>query len=199
MIGLLERRPLASLLVLLAALAATISLELQTAPGEEQDVTLLLPPTPSQASGRTDAVAPPPEQYEGWTAVALARPLFAPNRRPRAAASTATQAPTVLPRLTGVVIYGEYRRAIFTGAGGAKPVPASERANVVGYTVQSIKAGQVTLAGPGGTQVLRPSFDARPPQAAGASPVSGGPAPFAAATDVMQSLRGLPGFSGTAR
>lgn len=44
-----------------------------------------------------------------------------------------------------------------------------------GCTVQSIEAGQVTLAGPGGREVLRPAFDARALGGAAGLPGAAGP------------------------
>lgn len=134
----------------------------------------------------------------------LVRPLFASTRRPTVdAPSGPAPMPASLPRLTGIMVDGATRSAIFAATGGGRPIVVQEGGRVGGYTVQSIDAGQVTLDGPGGSQVLRPSFDARPQSAANVPAIPGavgkGPAPFAMATDVMQSLRGLPGFNGTPR
>ena len=107
-------------------------------------------------------------------------------------------------------MHGGSRSAIFAAAGTGRPAVVGEGGRVGGYTVQAIEAGQVTLAGPGGSQVLRPAFDARAPGAA--PPPSAGllpgvpacppsavrpPAAFSPA-DVLQSLRGVPGLSGAA-
>jgi hypothetical protein len=95
-----------------------------------------------------------------------------------------------------------------TGTG--RPAVVGEGGQVGGFVVQPIEAGQVTIAGPGGPQVLRPAFDARAPSAAppgaglpGVPPGVPGPGaakPPAAVSpvDVLQSLRGLPGVSGGA-
>jgi len=206
MTRLLERRPLVVLLGLWAGLAATIAFELQRGSREEQYVTSDRPPTASQTSGRTGPVAAPPEQQGKWAAVAIARPLFAPDRRPRAAAGVATRAPAVLPRLTGVMISAENRRAIFDSVDGAKSSLVSEGTVVAEFRVQKIEVGRVILLGPDGARVVRPSFDQRPaavvasaPNALDTAPSFASPAPFTTGTDVMQLLRGLPDHSGAAR
>lgn len=210
------RPVLAGLLGLAIVLAGTIALELNGVVADDDAMT----PTNSRLpAARAEPAAPsavPPAPGErgvergvdGRQAVVdgvLARPLFAATRRPAAivpTAAPAAAAPANLPRLAGVLVNGGSRSAIFAGAGSGKPIVAQEGSQVGAYTVQAIEAGQVTLMGPGGVQVVRPSFDTRAPgQAAAPPPVNAaaGTAPFAAANDVMPSLRGLPGFTGAAR
>jgi hypothetical protein len=132
----------------------------------------------SAAAGTTKSAPPkadPPaalaalqaDQLQGWLQTTLARPLFEPGRRPPpgAAPTRVTTAPR-LPRLAGVLITPDRRQVIFAGGDG-KPIIVGEGATIDGFVVQTITAGQVTVLGPEGAQVLRPSFDPdrRPPQA----------------------------------
>ncbi len=192
-------RALAGLLGLGILLAGTIALEL---PGGVGDDGAMIPSIPRPPSARPSPAAALPLARDGRQELVdaiLARPLFVASRRPAAVAAGPAAAPANLPRLAGILLNGGSRSVIFAGAGNGRPVVAHEGAQVGAYTVQSIEAGQVTLSGPSGAQVLRPSFDPRPRevgglQAPGVSPGAGG-----AAADVMQSLRNLPGFPGAAR
>lgn len=206
-------RPLlAGLLGLAVVLTGTIALELN---GVVADDDAMSPKDSRPPAARAEPaaaqsavpLAPAERSADGRQAVVdaiLARPLFAATRRPAAVAAApapAEAAPANLPRLAGVLVNGGSRRAIFAEAGG-KPIVAHEGSQIGAYTVQAIAAGQVTLTGPGGVQVVRPSFDTRAPGQAAAPPpftAAAGTAPFAAANDVMPSLRGLPGFTGAAR
>ncbi len=196
------QRGLVGLLAIAVLLAGMISLELTGRVADDGD---MIASTPRPPPALPNPAAPSPALEEDRQALLdgiLARPLFAATRRPVTAPSGPAPAPASLPRLAGILVNGDARSAIFAGSGGAKPVVVQVGAQIGGYTVQSIEAGQVTLGSTGGAQVVRPTFDARPQSAAG-GPAAGqaakGAAPFAAATDVMQSLRGLPGFPGAAR
>lgn len=127
-------------------------------------------------------------------AAILARPLFSPKRHP-AATATASAAPSAaLPRLAGTILHGVDRSVIFTLAGG-KPMVAHEGSEVGGYTVRAIQAGRVTLAGPDGEHVLRPTFG--PQTAASAQPPVGTPTlPPGAAGLAPLNLPALRGFAG---
>jgi len=193
------QRALAGLLGLAAVLAGTISLELA---GIVADDGGMIANVTRPSSARPNPAAAPlvlGDSRQAQVDDILARPLFVASRRPAAAVAGPAAAPVNLPRLAAVLVNGPSRSVIFAAAEGGRPVVAQEGAQIGAYTVQAIEAGQVTLAGPGGTRVLRPTFDARQRATANAAPVTGGPAPVAAVTDVMQSLRGLPGFSGAAR
>jgi hypothetical protein len=138
---------------------------------------------------------PDPDQVARWAATSLARPLFAPGRRPPAQGA-ATKSDTPVedpPRIAGTMVTPAGRRAIFA-ARGDKPLVVGEGAQVGAFTVQSIKAGQVTLLGPGGIRVLSLTFDPDAPMppaqaptlpgvAANVTPGAGIPVP------------GLPGFT----
>jgi hypothetical protein len=116
-------------------------------------------------------------QHRGaWLQVVLARPLFEPSRRPPAEGPGVTAAAPGLPRLAGVMVTATGRQAIFAGSGD-KPVILGEGARLGGFTVQSIAAGQVTVTGPNGPQVLHPSFDPNPQT----SMLASAPRPFGGA------------------
>lgn len=187
-------RALAAVLGLGVLLAGTIALEL---PGIVADDGAMIATVPSPTPARPSPAKLPrvarvdrDELVDGI----LARPLFAVTRRPTAVAARTATAPANLPRLAGILVNGRNRSVIFAAREGGRPIVAQEGAQVGVYTVQSIEAGQVTLSGPSGAQVLHPSFDPRPRDPGAAA----GPG-AAVATDVMQSLRNLPGFSGVAR
>lgn len=146
-----------------AALSVMILLELRGRPREGEATTPFpaasLPPTaPSRPAGSD------PGQAAQRVATSLARPLFSPSRRPPAAspAMLGAAAPS-LPRVAGVVITASGRRAIFATKNGAKPLVVGEGGQVGAFTVQSIRAGQVTVLGPEGERVLKPAFDPDPP------------------------------------
>ena len=196
------QRSLAGLLALGVVLAATIALELT---GGVADDGGMMASTPRPAPALPSRAAASPVLEDDRQALVdgiLARPLFATTRHPADAPAGPAPTPVGLPRLAGILVHGSSRSAIFAASGSARPVVIQEGGRVGGYTVQSIEAGQVTLVGPGGSQVLRPAFDGRPQSAAaglpGAGPAARASAPFAS-TDVLQSLRGLPGFSGAPR
>lgn len=65
--------------------------------------------------------------------------------------------------MAGVVITASGRRAIFAAKNGVKPLVVGEGGQVGAFTVQSIRAGQVTVLGPEGERVLKPAFDPDPP------------------------------------
>jgi general secretion pathway protein N len=93
--------------------------------------------------------------------VVLARPLFSPDRRPLVAAAHSVSG---LPRLSGIVVSGARKVALFAGPG--RTIVAEEGLRVGAYDVVAISDSGVTVAGPGGTTVLRPVFDPALPAAA---------------------------------
>lgn len=196
------QRSLVGLLALGVLLAATIALELT---GGVADDGGMMASTPRSAPALPSRAAASPVLEDDRQALVdgiLARPLFATTRRPADAPAGPAPTPVGLPRLAGILVHGSSRSAIFAASGSARPVVIQEGGRVGSYIVQSIEAGQVTLVGPGGSQMLRPAFDARPQSAAaglpGVGPAARASAPFAS-TDVLQSLRGLPGLSGAPR
>lgn len=164
----MTRGGLVALAALAVGLAAVVGLELR--PGIE-DQGGMSPAAPRTAPrSPTAAAAPGPADYAqdhaaDWVRTVLARPLFAPGRR--AAAAAVPGAATVrLPRVTGILVDGSRRSVIFASVDGGKPLVVAEGAEISGFRVQSIDTGQVTVVGPDGPSVLRPSFDPTPRQAA---------------------------------
>ncbi|MDO9712295.1 hypothetical protein [Paracraurococcus lichenis] len=108
----------------------------------------------------------PPDRSGEWAATALARPLFAQDRRPVAEprlAAAGGPAARDLPRLAGVMITPGGGAAIFAPAGEhAKPQVLRVGDRLGEFEVKAILAGEVMLAGPEGERSLRTSFDPRP-------------------------------------
>lgn len=161
------RRAALALLALAAALAAVVAVQLRDG---VPDGTPQGGPVPASSQGRSTAqpaapgdAALPPMDRSGWAAAALARPLFSRSRRPPSVAEAGPAAAAGLPRLAGVVVNGTDRSAILVPADGGRPVVAREGAQVGGVTIQTIQAGRVTVLGPGGTRVLRPTADPNRP------------------------------------
>lgn len=147
-----------SLILLAASLGAVIAWEIAAS---RDDVPAAPPPsrTTSPNLPATPPVMPTGvERSAGWVATTLARPLFRPDRRPPAATpSGPAPAEEALPRLTGIMVSGDGRSAIF--AGSPQPIVLREGGRLGGFTVHLIESGQVTLLGPDGLREVRPSFD----------------------------------------
>lgn len=122
-----------------------------------EDVALPRPVSTPSANGPAGPAAVNAAEVQALADRILARPLFNPDRRPGAAAAQPGVADAALPRLSAVLVSGRGRSVIFAGPG--KPVTLNEGGRIGAYTVQSIGAGQVTLAGPDGARVLRPMPD----------------------------------------
>lgn len=160
-----------ALAITAAALLGTLTIELDR--GSPDFDTTSAPPRiapPVSAEPRQASAA---DHTNDWVAAILARPLFSPDRRPppedgqgRAASST------TLPRLAGVLVSPSGKAVFFAGDAGGKPVIVREGGRVGAFTVQVIEAGQVTVTGPEGTQVLRPVFEHNVSPPAPASPIS---------------------------
>jgi hypothetical protein len=121
--------------VLGAASAGAIAFALQAAPDDDRQHAAVgaAAGVPAGRPMPADAAA---EQLRRWLAASLARPLFAPDRRPIAAQARATSDAVALPRLSGIMITPTGSRAIFGGVGGGKPVVVAEGGSVGGYVVQ---------------------------------------------------------------
>jgi hypothetical protein len=108
------------------------------------------------AANETDTVA---KDTEGWARTIVARPLFAPTRRPpKNAEGRNAVASTGLPRLSGIMISRAGKRAIFSPEGG-KAETLAEGATLDDYTIRKISADRVVLSGAKGDMVLTPSYD----------------------------------------
>jgi hypothetical protein len=111
----------------------------------------------AEARSASADAAEAPDRHEDWLSEILARPLFSPTRRP---VETGVSG---LPRLTGIVVAGSQRVAIFAAPANGHPIVAQAGAHVGAYEVQTIGDAGVTVVGPGGTTLIRPIFDvARP-------------------------------------
>ncbi len=171
------------LAALLAVLAVAVGLEaMEEAPG----VVAVRTVPASGAPARSPAIVAEAGPTEVRTI--LARPLFAPNRRPPAGGVALPNAlPPSLPRVAGILMNGGQRSVIFASTGDTRPMVVHEGGELNGFRVQAIEDGQVTVVGPDGPRVLHPSFDPNPPAA---------PANRGVATPQIPGLPGLPGLSG---
>lgn len=176
---------LAALLALGAGLAAVVGVELR---GMLREGAAVPSPAPSVGTAAVQGAAPaaPANPRAQWVETALARPLFSRDRRAQAQPAAAAAAPAALPRLAGVVIHGAERSAILVPADGSRPVVAREGAQVGPVVIQAIRAGQVTVSGPGGTRVLHLTFGPQRPAETVPMPLGVSPAP------------GLPGLASPA-
>jgi hypothetical protein len=137
-------------------LCVAIYAEISAGPRE----TASYPATAGKALGTrehpADAVGAPDRRAE-WLNDIMARPLFSPTRRPVGTTVSG------LPRLTGIVVAGSERVAIFAAPASEHPIVAHSGTRVGAYEVQSIADDGVTVVGPGGTTLIRPIFDAARP------------------------------------
>jgi hypothetical protein len=154
--------------VVLVAMAALLAGLLTFELGEGSDVGSVSSIAASPAAPVASAEAqlrPGVDRTAVWVATILARPLFSPDRRPPTEAApmpaaVASPEDDTPPRLTGVLVSAQGRTAIFADPAGGKPIVLEEGGRLGRFTVQTIEAGQVTLAGPAGVAVLRPAFAA---------------------------------------
>jgi general secretion pathway protein N len=91
-----------------------------------------------------------------WVAASLARPLFAPDRRPVAGVLSADPG---MPRLAGIIASPDGAVAIFQPAGTVKPVVARSGERIGGWEVTAIAADAVNLRKENNVVVLSPRFD----------------------------------------
>lgn len=134
------------------ALCATLALEVSEWHGRAVARPLapqVMPPSRDEPPDNAGV----PDQHEAWFAQTLARPLFSPDRRPVEAGVRG------LPRLTGVVVNGSQRIAIFASPSGQHPIIVEAGGHVGAYQVQDIADAGVTVSGPQGTTMIRPIFD----------------------------------------
>jgi hypothetical protein len=138
-------------------LCAVIGVELGGG-GEARPELAAARPDPAVPGGGSAGAADARSQRDVRVRAILARPLFSPDRRPAAAAARSIAG---LPRLTGIVVTGTRKVAIFAAPG--KAVVAEEGLRLGAYEVTAISDAGVTVAGPEGTTMLRPIFDPAPP------------------------------------
>ncbi len=161
----MSRGVFAALGLCAAALAGVIALQLRGIRGDEVTSGAAAAAVARWRPAPTVPTPPPPDRSRDWAATALARPLFAPDRRPvpePRAAVAGGPGGRDLPRLAGVLVAPGGGAAIFAAAGeGAKPLVLRVGDRVSEFEVKAIVAGEVTLTGPEGDRVVRPSFDPR--------------------------------------
>ncbi len=118
------------------------------------------------------STAASPDRSEHDAADALARPLFIEGRRPPSAAvARAAAAPAeTLPRLSGVMIAGRRRLAIFEI--GDRSVSGGVGDAVGVQRIVAITPASVTLQGPFGVRTLSLAFDPKPALQPAAPPPS---------------------------
>jgi hypothetical protein len=151
----------------------------------------------------TDSVPPPGfgrpgpgESSDETVADILARPLFSPDRVAAPNDRSAGPGQTAdLPRLSGILIASDSRRAIFQPVGTGRAKVVEEGETVGAWRVQQIAVGAITVTGAAGTYRLTPKFDAQP---ASAGPVDAPaqrpvpPNPAGAVNFANQAQPGLP-------
>jgi hypothetical protein len=118
-------------------------------------VTHAIAPHPVSASANTAE-----ERDTGdWADTVLGRPLFTVGRRPpKSSGGGHLAANTGLPRLAGIMITPQGKRAIFAPDGG-KPLVVAEGGALDDATVRTIKRDRVVVTGPKGEQTLWPTYD----------------------------------------
>jgi hypothetical protein len=144
------------LLTLLCGLSvAVIALELSYETGHEkvggQNAVEAAYVAPAPSKG----VGPAADAVDQWVAVALARPLFAADRKPASSSS----GDGGLPRLTGVIDSPSDAVAIFQAAGNERPVLARRGDAVAGWQVTTIAGDAVGLQRADGRLIIKPEFD----------------------------------------
>jgi hypothetical protein len=141
-------------------LAAVIALELLGGIGENADaaaVTATRADTDAAITRITSTRVAAPEVPAGI----LARPLFAPSRRPDRTPESATPEKTVtdLPRLTGIVTVMGKKLAIFQPWGGGKPIVGGVGTAIEGRKIEAISVDEIVMTGPDGDERIRPLPD----------------------------------------
>jgi hypothetical protein len=149
---------MAGLGLIILGLSGTIAFEV--AGGSDQATHL------SPGSALVTRVAAPglatrsPNETDRQVNEILARPIFSSDRKP---IGSAARGITGLSRLTGIVVTGTSKIAIFAGPSGGKPVVVEEGSRVNAFEVTSISGAGVTVVGPGGATMMTPVFDRSPP------------------------------------
>jgi general secretion pathway protein N len=116
-------------------------------------------------------VARPTGQVKGsrdqWASTLLARPLFAPDRKP---VGDSPAASIGLPRLAGIIASADGAVAIFQPAGSVKAVVARHGDTVAGWEVTTVALDTVTLRKANDRIVLKPRFNGVETTAGAAEP-----------------------------
>jgi hypothetical protein len=146
-------RPLAVLCILLmvvvAAEATSYRPGASNLAGEQRGTAEQVPPWAAKGTAETARAV------DQWLAVALARPLFAPDRRPVAGSVAADSG---IPRLTGIIVSPGGSSAIFQTAGDHKSTVARHGDRVGTWELTALTADAVSLRKDNEVIVLRPGF-----------------------------------------
>jgi general secretion pathway protein N len=145
------------LLILMAvALSGLIAIELFMSSGDNTDTAEAPAAQTAENAPAADAQSP-----ADLAATVLARPLFRADRKPYATNDQdVSTAPIDLPRLAGILMASDLKRAIFAPDGSDKAIVVSEGESVGSWRVQEIAPDSVTMTGPDGTRRIRPKFAA---------------------------------------
>jgi hypothetical protein len=141
-----------------AAAALVLILIVEWLPSSEPVVPVLPPAAHTHGAGSdAESVA---KDTQAWANTIVDRPLFTVGRKPpKQGPGNHQVASSGLPRLSGIMITGFGRRAIFMPDGG-KALTLGEGATLDDYTIRQIAADRVVLTGAKGDMVLRPAYDA---------------------------------------
>jgi hypothetical protein len=148
-----ESRELTGLCLVFLALSGTIAWEVMA--GQSPPDRPSHSETPVQARQKPGPIEPA-NQIDRLLGEILARPVFSPDRKPAAFSVGRT---TSLSRLTGIVISGSQKVAIFAAPSGGHPLIAQVGDHIGAYEVREITSTGVTVLGPEGTTVITPIFD----------------------------------------
>jgi hypothetical protein len=160
-------------LLALVAVALTALIAIELFVPSDGDTEIGAPPAAQTAEAAAPAETQSPSEF---AEAILARPLFRADRHPYATNDQdVSTAPIDLPRLAGILLASDLKRAIFAPDGSDKPIVVSEGENVGSWRVQEIAPDSVTMTGPDGTRRIRPKFAANavpptPPDIAAAVP-----------------------------
>jgi hypothetical protein len=147
-------RPWAGVFVVLAAIVAGEVADRPT--GEFESPAASTQPAPAAPAISAMPIA---NHSVAWSATLLARPLFAPDRRPVPVAASPVPHEMALPRLSGIVLSPGLHLAIFEGDHTTPAIVVADGGVINGWTVATIAADSVTLARDGSQSVtLRPRF-----------------------------------------
>jgi len=146
------------LLILVAvALTGLIAIELVVPSGGDTDTA----PAPVAQTADVNATPQDGSGPADFANTINARPVFRADRHPYPTNDQdVSTAPVDLPRLTGILLASDMKRAIFAPDGSDKAIVVAEGENVGDWRVQEIAADSVTMTGPDGTRRLRPKFAA---------------------------------------
>jgi hypothetical protein len=149
-----------------ASLVGVIGWEFAAKPALRPDV--LAPIAAGTLRLRPPLHDPPSDRaIERWAGTALARPPFAPTRRPAPPALSPEQhAPDQkLPRLSGIVVAPDRLLAIFQGD-QARPTAVTNGGEIAGWVVSTILQDTVLLSRDGSSLHLHPMFTQQEARAA---------------------------------